>query len=134
MLGPSFERLGQLGILEKKEKLPWISASLYGKFMEKADGAALRDGLRAAKTRPSLVAHAVDAVKRGLDDGNAETRRVAAEAVRKAVIAKVMTPQDGEAMLAGRLGKETEPVLKAEFTGALDQVRGVMPKPPVTQQ
>lgn len=128
VLGPSLERLGQLGLLEKNEKLPWLSARLFGQFMEKAEGAALRDGLRAAKTRPSLVKAAVEAVKRGLDSKEPETRRVAAEAVRKAVIAKVLDPKAGEAMLASHLGSETEPVLKAEFTGALEQVRGVTPQ------
>jgi hypothetical protein len=128
LLGASFERLDQLGLLEKNEKMPWISAALFGRYMEKAEGAALRNGLRAAKTRPSLVKNAVEAVKRGLDSSEPETRRVAAEAVRKAVIGKVLEPKAGEDMLASHLGKETEPVLKAEFTGALEQVRGVLPK------
>lgn len=128
LLGPAFERLDQTGLLENHEKMPWISAKLFGAFMDKAEGASLRDGLRAAKTRPSLVKNAVDAVKRGLDSAEPETRRVAAEAVRKAVIGKVIEAKDGEAMLAGRLGHETEPVLKAEFSGALEQVRGAMPK------
>jgi hypothetical protein len=127
-LGVSFERLDQLGLLEKNEQLPWISAKLFGQYMEKAEGAALRNGLRAAKTRPSLVKSSLEAVKRGLDSAEPETRRVAAEAVRKAVIGKVIEPKMGEELLASHLGKETEPVLKAEFTGALEQVRGVMPK------
>lgn len=126
LLGPSFERLDQTGLLEKNEKMPWISAPLFGAFMEKAEGASLRNGLRAAKTRPSLVKNAVEAVKRGLESGEPETRRVAAEAVRKAVVAKVVTVQDGETMLSGRLSRETEPVLKAELTGGLDQMRGLV--------
>jgi hypothetical protein len=128
LLGPAFERLDQTGLLEKNDKMPWISSKLFTSYMEKAEGAALRNGLRAAKTRPSLVKNTVEAVNRGLASTEPETRRVAAEAVRKAVIAKVIDAKIGEGMLAGRIGSETEPVLKAEFSGALEQVRGVMPK------
>ena len=134
VLGPSFERLEQLGLLEKSEKLPWISAKLFGSYMQTADGSALQRGLRVAAVRPSLLKVSLDAAKKGLDAGDAETRRLAAQAVRKAVLVKLLSPQDGESLLAGRLGHETEPVLKAELTGGLEQVRGLMPKAPEGQQ
>jgi len=133
LLGAAFERLEQTGLLDKNEKLPWISPKLYGKFMEKADGTPLQRGLRAAATRPSLLKVAVEAAKRGLDSSDPETRRVAAMAVRKAVVGKVLEAKDGEAILAGRLDHETEPVLKAELTGGLQQVRDLI-RGPVGQQ
>jgi hypothetical protein len=134
LLGAAFERLDQTGLLEKGEKLPWISGTMFSAFIEKAEGANLRNGLRAAKTRPALVKHAVDAVKRGLDSSDPQTRLVAAAAVTKGVVAKVITIEDGEKMLSGRLSAETEPVLKAELTGGLDHLRGLIPQSPVGQQ
>ncbi len=134
VLGPSFERLEQIGTLEKNEKLPWISPKLFGAYMQNADGSAFQRGLRAAASRPALLKVSIDAAKKGLDSSDAETRRLSAQVVRKAVIAKILSPQDGESMLAGRLLHETEPVLKAELTGGLEQVRGLMPKAPQGQQ
>lgn len=134
LLGAAFERLEQIGTLDKNEKLPWISPALFGLYMEKAEGSALQRGLRAAMTRPSLVKVSMDSVKRGLESKEPETRRVAAEAVRKAVIGKVIDAKEGETLLTGRLGVETEPVLKAQLTGGLEQVRGLMPQAPQGQQ
>jgi hypothetical protein len=134
LLGAGLERLEQTGLITNKQKLPWISSALFGRYIETAEGSALTRGLRAAKTRPSLVKVSIAAVTRGLDDKDPETRRVAAEAVRNAVVAKVIEAKHGEELLAGRLITETEPVLKAELTGGLEQVRGMMPKEPEGQQ
>lgn len=136
VLGPSLERLEATGMIDKPKSLPWLSAALFSKHMETAEGSALARGIKAMRTRPSLVKQNLDAVAKGLEKGDPETRRAAAEAVKKAVVGKIIDAQHGEQMLAGRLVLETEPVLKAELTGGLEQVRGLMetPKPQATQQ
>jgi hypothetical protein len=125
LIGPALERLDQLKMLDNP-KLPWMSPKLFNAYLDKAEGASLARGLRAAKTRPALVS--LDAVKRGLESSDADTRRVAAEAVRKAVIKRVLQAKDGETLLTSRLARETEPVIKAELTGGLQQVRELMPE------
>jgi hypothetical protein len=131
LLGPALERLDQVGMIDNA-KLPWLSPKLFSAYIDKAEGVSLTRGLRAAKTRPALVS--LTAVKRGLESGDAQTRLVAAETVRKAVIKRVLQAKDGETLLANRLSQETEPVLKAELTGGLQQVRELMPEEPQAQQ
>ena len=54
--------------------------------------------------------------------------------MKKAVVAKVIDAQKGETMLAEQLRTETEPVLKAELTGGLERVRGLLPETKTSQQ
>lgn len=122
VLGPALERLDALGLLEKGPMLPWISPKLFGKHIDQAQGAALARGLKAAKTRPSLVKVSLEAVKRGLESQDNETRRVAAETVRKAVLGRVIQTKAGQTMLAARLDRETEPEIKAQLTGGLKEL------------
>ena len=126
VFGPALERLEATGMIDKPKALPWISGVLFSKYMETAQGSALSRGIKAMRTRPSLVKLGLPALEKGLAVGDAETRRAAAEAIKKAVVAKSIDAKKGEQMLAGRLSVETEPVLKAELTGGLEQVRGMM--------
>lgn len=132
LLGGVLERLEQVGRLDSAGKLPWISASLLDAHMKTADKAEFRRGLMAMAARPGLAK--LEHLKTGLASPDAETRRVAAAAVKKAVLAKVLDAQEGEAMLASRLQTETEPVLKAELTEGMERVRGLLPPERTTQQ
>ena len=126
LLGDVLERLEQVGRLDSTGKLPWISASLLDAHMKTADKAQFRRGLAAMAARPGLAK--IEHLRKGLESPDAETRRIAAVAVKKAVLAKVVDAGEGEALLAGRLQTETEPVLKAELTGGLERVRGLLPR------
>ncbi|MBI3553461.1 MAG: hypothetical protein HY077_13275 [Elusimicrobia bacterium] len=136
VLGPAFERLEAVGMIDKPKALPWISSAMFGKFMETAEGSTLSRGIKAMRTRPSLVKAAVSSLEKGLSKGDPDTRRNAADAIKKAVVGKFIDAKRGEELLAGRLSVETEPVLKAELTGGLEQVRGMTaePKAPETKQ
>jgi hypothetical protein len=126
LMGDVLERLEQVGRLDTTGRMPWISGSLLAEHMKTADRAQFRRGLMAMAARPSLAK--IGFLKTGLDSADVETRQIAAVAVKKAVIAKVIDAQTGETMLAGRLQSETEPVLKAELTGGLERVRGLLPQ------
>ena len=83
-------------------------------------------------SRPGLVK--IEHLKTALDSPDADTRKAAVAAVKKAVVAKAIDAQTGETMLANRLQTETEPVLKAELTGGLERVRGLLPPVKTSQQ
>ena len=132
LMGDILERLEQVGRLDSTGKMPWIGAGLLGAHMKDADRAQFRRGLMAMAARPGLVK--IEHVAKGLESTDSETRRYAAVAVRKAVVAKVLSPEQGETLLAGRLQTETEPVLKAELTGGLERVRSLLPPVKTTEQ
>ena len=131
LMGDILARLEQVGRLDSAGKMPWISAPLLDAHMKTADKAQFRRGLTAMASRPGLFK--IEHAKTGLESPDAETRRIAAVAVKKAAVAKVIDAQLGETMLAGRLQTETEPILKAELTGGLERVRGLLP-PKTSQQ
>jgi hypothetical protein len=126
VMGPVLERLEQTGRLDSAGKLPWLSARLLSEHLKAAGPEDLRRGLTAMAVRPTLSRE--EFLRAGLQSGNPATRRVAAVAVKKAVVAGVLKPETGEEMLAGTLKTESEPVLKAELTGGLERVRGLIPK------
>lgn len=124
LLGPVLERLEQLGMLEEGVKMPWLSAPLLDKHLQTAEGTKLRRGMLAVRARPALARSGVAKLEKGLSSPDAETRRVAYQAVKKAVVAKAVGVEQGTSLLAGRVESETEPVLKAELTGSLESLRG----------
>jgi hypothetical protein len=124
LLGPVLERMEQLGMLEEGVKMPWISMPLFDKHLETAEGSALRRGMLAVRARPALAKSGLAKLEKGLSSPDAETRRVAYQAVKKAVVAKTVGVEQGTSLLAGRVESETEPVLKAELTGSLESLRG----------
>lgn len=126
MIGVILERLEQVGMLDSQVKLPWISPTLLDEHLKSADKAQLRRGMMAMAARPALVKTGIAHVEKGLQSADADTRRFAAVAVKKAVVAKLVDAKQGESLLAGRLQVETEPVLKAELTGGLERVRSVI--------
>lgn len=132
LMGDVLERLEQVGRLDSAGKMPWISAPLLDAYMKTADKAQFRRGLMAMAARPGLTK--IEHLKTGLVSPDVETRKIAATAVKKAVIAKVVDAQEGETMLAGRLQTETEPVLKAELTEGMERVRGLLPAAKTTTQ
>ena len=132
LMGDILERLEQVGRLDAAGKMPWISAGLLDAYMKTAGKTEFRRGLTAMASRPGLAK--IEHLKTGLDSPDAETRRLAAVAVKKAVVAKVVDAQAGETMLAGRLQTETEPVLKAELTGGLERVRSLLPQAKTSSQ
>lgn len=129
VMGPILERLDQTGILDHPKRMPWISSGMLSRHLETAEGSSLTRGIKVMKARPFMVKTALAAVQRGLEKGDPETRRVSAEAIKKAVLARRLDPKQAEGLLAGRLDRETEPVLKAELSGGLEQVRGFAEAP-----
>lgn len=125
LVGPVLERLEQLGLLDEGVKMPWLSAPLLSQHLETADGARLRRGMLALRARPQLSKSMSSRLEKGLSSPDAETRRVAAQAVKKAAAAKTLDVAAAESMLAGKVESETEPVLKAELTGSLEHIRGL---------
>ncbi len=126
LIGKSLERLEAVGMIDSAGKLPWISPALLDEHLKSADKAQLRRGMIAMSARPALVKTGIAHVEKALQSPDPDTRRYAAVAVKKAVIAKLVDAKQGEGLLAGRLQVETEPVLKAELTGGLERVRSVM--------
>jgi hypothetical protein len=132
LMGSILARLEQVGRLDSGGKLPWLSAALLDAHLKTADRPQLLRGLTAMSARPGLVK--IEHVQKGLDSSDAETRRMSAVAVKKAVLAKVIDASVGETMLANRLTVENEQVLKAELTGGLERVRSMIPTVKTTQQ
>ncbi|PIR16453.1 MAG: hypothetical protein COV48_09755 [Elusimicrobia bacterium CG11_big_fil_rev_8_21_14_0_20_64_6] len=126
LIGTILERLEQVGMIDSAGKLPWLSASLLNEHLKSADKAALRRGMIAISVRPSLSKLSIEHIEKGLQSPDPDTRRYAAIAVKKAVVAKVIEAQQGESLLAGRLQVETEPVLKAELTGGLERIHSLL--------
>jgi hypothetical protein len=132
LMGDILARLEAVGRLDSAGKMPWISAPVLDAYMKTADKAGFRRGVMAMAVRPGLVK--IEHLKTALDSPDAETRKAAVAAVKKAVVAKAVDAQTGETMLANRLQTETEPVLKAELTGGLERVRGLLPPVKTSQQ
>ncbi len=126
LIGTILERLEAVGMIDSAGKLPWLSPALLDEHLRSADKAGLRRGMTAMATRPSLVRTGVVHAEKALQSPDPETRRFAAVAVKKAVVAKLIDAQRGEALLAGRLQVETEPVLKAELTGGLERIHRLL--------
>ncbi|MEK7390109.1 MAG: hypothetical protein AAB036_10470 [Elusimicrobiota bacterium] len=134
LIGVVLERLEQVGMLDSSGRLPWISPALLDAHLQSAGKAQLRRGMVVLAARPALVKKTFPAVEKGLQSPDADTRRYSAIAIKRAVIAKIVDPKKGETLLAGRLQVETEPVLKAELTGGLEGVRGMIEQSPVSPQ
>lgn len=134
LLSSVLERLEQVGMLDTASRLPWISPKLLAEHLKAADRSGLKRGMMAMSARPVLVKDAVVHATRGLESPDAETRRYAAMAVKKAVVAKFVDAKQGESLLAGRLQTETEPILKAELTGGLERVRSLLEQSPTGVQ
>ena len=130
LIGKILERLEAVGMIESAGKMPWISPALLDEHMKSADKASFRRGMIAMATRPALVKTGIAHVEKGLQSPDADTRRFAAIAVKKAVVAKLIDAKQGETLLAGRLQVETEPVLKAELTGGLERIHSLIEQAP----
>lgn len=126
LIGTILERLEAVGMIGSAGKLPWLSPALLDEHLKSADKAGLRRGMTAMATRPSLVKTGIVHAEKALQSPDADTRRFAAVAVKKAVVAKHIEARKGEALLAGRLQVETEPVLKAELTGGLERIHRLL--------
>ncbi len=128
------ERLDALGMLERNGLMPWIDRDLLNASLGKAQGADLLRGMKVLRNRPSLVSSGMDALARGLEDADPMLRMTAAEAIKKAVAAKRLDPAQGRGLLAGRLDRETEPVLRAELTGGIEVAQGLLETETVSAQ
>lgn len=126
LIGTILERLEAVGMIDSAGKLPWLSPALLDEHLKSADKSGLRRGMMALATRPSLVKTGIVHAEKGLQSPDPDTRRFAAVAVKKAVVSKLLDAQRGEALLAGRLQVETEPVLKAEMTGGLERIHRLL--------
>lgn len=115
LMGPALERLEQTGLIDDAVKLPWISAKLLNAHIETAEGSALTRGVRVLKTRPSLARRSAAIFERAFEKGDEETRRIAAEAVKKAVQAKTFDSERAEKLLAAHPEPQAAPVLKAQL-------------------
>jgi hypothetical protein len=134
VVGKILERLEQVGRLDSAGKMPWISPVLLDEHLKSADKTSFRRGMMAMAARPAMVKAGIAHVEKGLQSPDGDTRRYAAIAVKKAVVAKLIDAKQGETLLAGRLQVETEPVLKAELTGGLERVRSVLAQTPTGVQ
>ena len=134
VVGKILERLEQVGRLDSAGKMPWISPVLLDEHLKSADRVSFRRGMMAMAARPAMVKAGIVHVEKGLQSPDGDTRRYAAIAVKKAVVAKIVDAKQGEALLAGRLQVETEPVLKAELIGGLERVRSLMEQAPTGVQ
>lgn len=90
-------RLDETGILDSPGKLPWISKPLFAAYLK--DSPELLTGMRLIRTRPSLIGASLEAVARALQSPDPETRRMAKEALDKAVAAKLIEPSQVETLL-----------------------------------
>jgi len=126
LIGKILERLEAVGMIGTAGKMPWMSPALLDEHLKTADKASFRRGMIAMATRPALVKTGIAHVEKGLQSPDADTRRYAAVAVKKAVVAKLVDAKQGETLLAGRLQVETEPVLKAELTGGLERIHSLL--------
>ncbi len=126
IIGKILERLEAVGMIESAGKMPWISPALLDEHLKSADKAGFRRGMMAMAARPVMVKTGIAHVEKGLQSPDADTRRYAAVAVKKAVVAKFVDAKQGETLLAGRLQVETEPVLKAELTGGLERIHTLL--------
>lgn len=126
LVGRILERLEAVGMIDSAGKLPWLSPALLDEHLKSADKASFRRGMMAMATRPVLVRTGMPHVEKGLQSPDPDTRRYAAVAVKKAVVAKIVDARQGETLLAGRLQVETEPVLKAELTGGLERIHTLL--------
>lgn len=115
LMGTVLERLDETGMLDKPSRLPWIATDLLLGFIETAEGTDLSRGIRVLRTRPSMAGKSVAAFERAFEKGDAQTKQLAVEAVRKALVANVLTAEQGENLLAGHVEKGTPDVLKAEL-------------------
>ncbi len=126
VMGKILERLEAMGMIESAGKLPWLSPALLDEHLKTADKASLRRGMMAMAARPALVKSGLVHAEKALQSPDPDTRRYAAVAVKKAVVAKFVDAKLGEGLLAGRLQVETEPVLKAELTGGLERIHTIL--------
>lgn len=126
IMGKILERLEAVGMIDTAGKLPWLSPALLDEHLKTADKASLRRGMMAMAARPSLVKTGLVHAEKALQSTDPDTRRYAAVAVKKAVVAKHIDAKRGEGLLAGRLQVETEPVLKAELTGGLERIHTIL--------
>jgi hypothetical protein len=126
IVGKILERLEAVGMIDSAGKLPWLSPALLDEHLKSADKASFRRGMMAMAARPVLVKTGITHVEKGLQSPDPDTRRYAAVAVKKAVVAKIVDAKQGETLLAGRLQVETEPVLKAELTGGLERIHTLL--------
>lgn len=126
LIGKILERLEAVGMIDTAGKMPWLSPALLDEHLKSADKGQFRRGIAVMAARPSLVKSGLMHLERGLQSPDSDTRRYAAIAVKKAVVAKMIDAKQGEALLAGRLQVETEPVLKAELTGGLERIHSLL--------
>ncbi len=121
LMGPALERLEQTGLIEDSVKLPWISSALLNKHIETAEGSALTRGVKILRARPGLAKRGAAIFERAFEKGDEETRRIAAEAVKKAVMAKTFDESAAEKLLAEHPAAPAAPVLKAQLPGPENQ-------------
>jgi len=126
VMGIILARLEAVGMIDTAGKLPWLSSALLDEHLKTADKSSLRRGMMAMAARPALVKTGLVHAEKALQSPDPDTRRYAAVAVKKAVVAKHIDAKRGEGLLAGRLQVETEPVLKAELTGGLERIHTIL--------
>jgi hypothetical protein len=115
LMGPALERLEQIGLIDDGVKMPWISSKLLSLNMETAEGSALSRGVKVLRARPTLARRGAAIFERAFEKGDEETKRIAAEAVKKAVMAKTFNGEAAEKLLAAHPAAAPAPVLKASL-------------------
>lgn len=118
LLSPALERLEQVGAIDQPGKLPWIASGLLLEHMAAAEGVELMRGVKVLRARPALARKGAAAFERALEKGDVQTKQLAVEAVRAALVAGVLSSEQGEKLLTGRANPQAEPVLKASLPSA----------------
>lgn len=126
VIGEILARLEAVGSLEDPKRLPWFGRRLFGEWLKTAEGADFSRGLKVMKEKPTLVKGALDAAEKALGHSDPVLRGLAGEAIERAVEGRSLDPETGEKLLSGRLGVETEPMLRAQLSGGLEKVRDML--------
>jgi hypothetical protein len=121
LMGSILERLEQTGMIDDGVKMPWISWTLLNKHLETSEGSTLARGVKVLRSRPTLARHGAAIFERAFEKGDEETRRIASEAVKKAVMIKSFDGEAAEKLLAAHPAQEPAPVLKAALPAAPEQ-------------
>jgi hypothetical protein len=121
LMGAALERLEQTGLIDDGVKMPWISSKLLSQHLETAEGSALARGVKVLRARPTLARRGAAIFERAFEKGDEETKRIAAEAVKKAVMARTIDEDAAGKMLAAHPIAEAQPVLKAALPAPADQ-------------
>jgi hypothetical protein len=123
LMGPVLARLEEAGLLKDVKSMPWFSGKLLTEHIKTADGDELLRALRVVWLRPALTRQTMKSASDRIAHADPQIRRIVARIVPDAVKYEGIDVDSGEELLASRLKVETDPGVKGEIEGSLEQVR-----------